>query len=88
MEKQHPHLIIENVLIGVEYFYFPIESLNFGMEEDQQVSFIERPSIAKSQVWIDAEHGKMTLLVDEEKMKFDLYQRTRLTDEERRTSRS
>ena len=84
MEKQHPELILENVLIGVEDFYFPIESLTFGMEEDQRVSFIERPSIAKSQVWIDVEHREMTILVGKEKMKFDLHQRTPLTGEERR----
>ena len=75
---------MENVLVGVEDFYFPIESLTFGMEEDQQVSFIERPPIAKSQVWIDAQHGEMTLLVGKEIMKFDLRQRTPLTDEEMR----
>ena len=73
VEKQHPELIMENVLVGVKDFYFPIESLTFGMENDQQVSYIERPSIAKSQVWIDAQHGQMTLLVGKEKMKFDLH---------------
>ena len=41
---------MENFLVGVKDFYFPIESLTFGMEEDQQVSFIKRPSIAKIQV--------------------------------------
>ena len=45
------------------------------MEGNQQVSFIERPSIAKSQVWIDAQQGEM---------KFDLHQRTPLTNEEMR----
>ena len=73
VEKQHPELIMENVLVGVKDFYFPIESLTFGMENDQQVSYIERPSIAKSQVWIDAQHGQMTLLVGKEKIKFDLH---------------
>ena len=70
VQNQHPKLIMKNVLVGVEDFYFPIESLTFGMKENQQVSFIERPSIAK--VWIEVEHGEMTLLVGEEKMKFDL----------------
>ena len=54
------------------------------MEEDQQVSFIERPSIIKIQVWIDAENREITLLVGEEKMKFDPHQRKSLTNEERR----
>ena len=35
-------------------------------------------------MWIDAEHGEMTLLVGEEKMKFDLHLSNPLTDEERR----
>ena len=34
VEKQHPEVIMENVLVGVEDFYFPIDSLTFGMDED------------------------------------------------------
>ena len=85
VEKKHPELIIENVLVGVEDFNFPMDSLTFVMEEDRQVSFIEKPSIATSQMWINAEQGEMTLLFGEEKMKFDLYQSISLTDEERRS---
>ena len=35
-------------------------------------------------MWIDTVNREMTLLVGEEKMKFDLHQRKPLTDEERR----
>ena len=42
------------------------------------------PSNAISQMWIDAENGEMTLLVGEEKMKFDLHLSKPLKDEERR----
>ena len=31
---------MENVLVGVEDFSFPIDYLIFGMEEDQQVSCV------------------------------------------------
>ena len=85
VEKKHLELIIEGVLVKVEDFNFPINYLTFGMEEDRLVSFIERSSIAKIQVWIDAQHGEMTLLVGEEKMMFDLHQRTPLMDEEMRS---
>ena len=54
------------------------------MEEDQQVSFIEKSSIATSQMCIDDENGKMTLLIGKKKMKFDFYQSTPLTNEEMR----
>ena len=84
VEKEHPELIVENVLVRVEHFHFPIDSFTFGMEEDRQVSFVERPSIATSRMWIDAENGAMTLLVGKEKIKFDLHQGTPLMDEERR----
>ena len=40
VEKQHPELIMENVLVGVEYLSFPTYSLIFSMEEDQQVSCV------------------------------------------------
>ena len=82
--KKHSELIVENVLGEVEDFHFPINSLTFGMEENRQVSNVERPSIAISQMWIDTENGEMTLLVGEEKMKFDLRQRKPQTDEEMR----
>ena len=34
VEKKHSELIVENVLVGVKEFNFPIDSLTFGMEED------------------------------------------------------
>ena len=73
VEKKHPKLIIENILVGVEDFYFPIKYFTFGMEGDRQVSFVEKPSVATSQMWIDAENREITLLVGEEKMKLDLH---------------
>ena len=36
-------------------------------------------------MWIDVEDGEMTLLVDEDKIKFDLHQSIPLTNEERRS---
>ena len=51
---------MENVLVEIEDFNFPIDYLTFGMDKDQQVSFVERLSIATSQMWIDAENGGMT----------------------------
>ena len=84
VEKKNLKLIMENVLVGIEEFNFPIDSLTFGMEEDRQVSIIEKPSIATSQVWIDAEIGEMILLFGEEEMKFNLHQSIPLMDEEMR----
>ena len=54
------------------------------MEDNQQFSSIEKPLFATSQVLIDAEHEEMTLLVCEEKEKFNLHQSIQLIDEEMR----
>ena len=83
VEEQHPWKTIDNVLVGIDKFNFPIDFLTFGVEVNQQVN--ERPSIATSQMWIDVEHGEMTLLVSKEKMKFNLHQSIPLTDGQKRT---
>ena len=84
VEKKHPELIIENVLVEVEHFKFLKDYLTFGIEEGRLVSYVERPSLTTSQMWIDTENGEMKLLIGEKKMKFDLHQSKPLTDEEGR----
>ena len=54
------------------------------MDENRQISNVERPSITTSQVWIDAENGEMTIFVGEEKIKFDFHLSNPLTGEEMR----
>ena len=73
VEEHHLRTTIENVLVGIDKFNFPIDFMTLGMEEDRQVSYIGKPSNATSQVWIDVEHGEMTLLVGKEKVKFNLH---------------
>ena len=34
VEKEHPELIVENVLVEVENFDFPKDSFTIGMEDD------------------------------------------------------
>ena len=48
--KEHHMLIrMENVLVGIDRFSFPIDCVTVGMEAEQQVSFIGTPSTATSQ---------------------------------------
>ena len=84
VEEQHLRKKIENVLVRIDKFNSPIDFVTLGMEENQQVSSIGRPSKATSQAWIDVEHGEMTLLVDEERLKFNLHQNIQLMDEEKK----
>ena len=84
VEEQHPRKTIENVLVGIDKFNLPIDFVTLGMEEEQQVSSIGRPSNSTSQAWIDVEHEETTLLVGEEKLKFNLHQNIQFTDEEKK----
>ena len=83
VEEQHPWKTIENVLVGINKFNFPIDFFTLGMDKDQQVSSIGTPSNAISQAWIDIEHGEMTLLIGKEKLKLNIHQSIQLTDEEK-----
>ena len=82
-EEQYYHIIFENVMVEINKFGFPIDLVTLGKEEDIQALSKEKPSNALSRAWIDVKHGEMTLLVDKEKVKFNLYQSIQLTDEER-----
>ena len=82
-KEHHPLIRMENVLVGINIFNFPIDCVIVGMEEKQQVSFIKTPSTDTSQAWIDIKHGEMTLLVGKERVKFNLNQSIQLTDEEK-----
>ena len=73
-EEQHQQTKIENVLVGIDKFNFPINLVILGNEEDKQVVSTGRHSNALSRAWIDIENGEMTLLVGKEKVKFNLHQ--------------
>ena len=84
VEEHYRQTTIENVLVEIDKFNFPIDIVTLGMEEDRQASSIGIPSNATSQAWIDIEHGEMTLLVGEEKVMFNLHQSIQLANEEKR----
>ena len=62
-EEHHLQIIIENVLVRIEKYNFPINYVTMGMEEEQQMSFRGTLSTATSQAWIDGKHWQLTLLV-------------------------
>ena len=82
-EEQHQQTKIENVLVGIDKFNFPIDLVILGNEENKQAVSTKRPFNALSRAWIDTENGEMTLLVGKEKVKFNLHQSIHLTDEEK-----
>ena len=64
-----PKGIIEDVLVKVDKFIFPIDFVVLDMEEDEKPPLIlGRPFLATSQALIDVENGDETLRVVNEEV--------------------
>ena len=69
-----PKGIIEDVLVKVDMFIFPVDFVVLDMEEDIEALFIlSRPFLAIGQALIDVKNGELTLKVGEDHVKFNLY---------------
>nr|GEX01223.1 hypothetical protein [Tanacetum cinerariifolium] len=68
---KHPHRIVENVLVGIGKFIFPIDFIILDMPEDVKVPLIlGRPFLSTAHAKIDVFKRKITLRVGEEKIIF------------------
>ena len=84
VEEESQVMAIENVLVKIDTFTFPMDYVNWGIEGDLQNSHIlRRPLPSSSQAWIDINKGELTLLVGKEKAKFNLNQPIPLMEQER-----
>ena len=68
-----PKGILEDVLIKVGKFIFPVDFVVIDIEEDKQVPLLlGRPFLAKGATLIDVKKGKLTLRVGDEAVDFNL----------------
>ena len=83
-EEESQLMDIENFLVKIDTFIFPMDFVAWGIEGDlKYLKILKRTLLSSSQAWIDINKGKLTLLVDEEKAKFNLHQLLHLTKQER-----
>ena len=74
-----PKGIIEDVLIKVGKFIFPVDFVVLDMEGDEKVPIIlGRPFLATSQALVDVESGELTLRVGDDKVHFSIYKNDNL----------
>ena len=68
-----PEEVLEDVLIKVGKFIFPMDFVVMDMEEDTQVSLLlGRPFLDTGVALIDVKKGELTLRVGEEAIHFNL----------------
>ena len=69
----HPKGILEDVLIKVGKFIFPVDFVVINIEEDKQVPLLlGRPFLATGAAFIDVEKEELTLRVGDEAVHFNL----------------
>ncbi|XP_076954471.1 uncharacterized protein LOC143628913 [Bidens hawaiensis] len=70
---KYPRGIVENVLVKVDKFVFPLNFVILDMEADDQVPLIlARPFLRTAKALIDVFDGKITLRVGEENVTFNV----------------
>ena len=80
---KHLRGIIEDVLVKVDKFIFPIDFIVLDMEEVKDIPIIlGRPFLATGGAIIDVKHGKLTLQVDDEKVTFNVFESMRCPRED------
>ncbi|XP_076950757.1 uncharacterized protein LOC143623816 [Bidens hawaiensis] len=70
---KYPRGIVENMLVKIDKFVFPVDFVILDMDEDKSVPLIlGRPFLATARSLIDVCTGKLTLMVEDEEVTFDI----------------
>ena len=75
---KHPRGVIEDVLVKVDKFIFPVDFIVLDMEEDKEIPIIlGRPFLETGRVMIDVQRGELKLRVQEDGVKFNVFEAVR-----------
>ena len=78
----YPRGVIEDVLVKVDKFIFPVDFVVLNMEEDREIPLIlGRPFLAARRALIDVHSGNLTLRVNDEEVKFNIYHTMKFPNE-------
>ena len=71
---KHPRGVIEDVLVKVDKFIFPVDFIVLDMEEDREIPIIlGRPFLATRRAMIDVQRGKIKLRVQDDEVNFSVF---------------
>ena len=75
---KHPRGVIEEILVKVEKFIFPADFIVLDMEEDKEIPIIlGRPFLATGRAMIDVQRRELKLRVQEDEVKFNVFEAVR-----------
>jgi len=71
---KHPYGVVEDVLIKVYKFMFPVDFVILDMKEDEEVSLIlDRPFMKTAKVIVDVDKGEIRVRSHDEEVRFNLF---------------
>ena len=71
---KYPRGVIEDLLVKVDKFIFPVDFIVLDMDEDEEIPLIlGRPFLATGRTLIDVQQGKLVLRVGEDDINFDVF---------------
>ncbi|XP_014511688.1 uncharacterized protein LOC106770388 [Vigna radiata var. radiata] len=72
---KYPYEVVEDVLVKVDKFLFPVDFVIMEMEENVDAPLIlGRPFMKTTRILIDVENGKLKVRVQDEEVDFDVFQ--------------
>ena len=72
---KYPYGIVEDMIVKVDKFLFPVDFVVMDMEEDAEVPLIlGRPFMKIAKVIIDVDKGKLKVCAQEEEVSFDVFE--------------
>ena len=72
---KHPYGVVEDLLVKVDKFLFPIDFVVMDIEEDVDVPLIlGRPFMKTAKVIIDVDKGKLKVCVENEEVSFNFFE--------------
>ncbi|XP_062103799.1 uncharacterized protein LOC133814912 [Humulus lupulus] len=78
----YPDGKIQDVLVKVDKFIFPVDFIVLDYEADREVAIIlGRPFLATGRTLIDVQKGELTMRVQDEQVTFNVFKAMRFPDE-------
>jgi len=72
---KYPHGIVEDLLVKVDKFLFPLDFVVMDIEEDAKVPLIlGRPFMKTAKVIIDVDKGRLKVCVQDEEVSFNVFE--------------
>ena len=80
-----PYRVVEDALVKVRHFTFPVDFVIMDIEEDTNIPLIlGRPFMPIANYVVDMGNGNLEMCVDDQKVTFNLFEAIKYPEEDRR----